>query len=150
MAWQQLILWLGHFHCEGESGTPVLALRVRHDLAIVQVDQIAADHEAHPDPLTVDFGRAVQLAKLGEQLVHLFRLDAATSVDDVHGERLTRLVETRDELDQSFAREFHRVFDKIDQNLLQPDAVPDQYARQWCLVNAPLAAGREGAIHVRD
>ena len=90
----------------------------------------------------------MQLAKLGEELVHLFSFYTATSVDNVHGERLTSLFKACDELNESFAREFHRVFDEIDQDLLEPDVVSDEHARQR-LVDA-LAERESGGIHVRD
>ena len=121
---------------------------MHQDLTVVQVDQIAADHEAHTNSLTVDLRRPMQLAKLGEQLVHLFGFYTATSVDNVHGERLTSLAKACYELNEPLAREFHRVFDEIDQDLLEPDVVSDEHARQR-LVNA-LTERESGGIHVRN
>lgn len=113
---------------ESERATFLDAFGEYLNSSFVQMHEVLADHETHAYTFTVHVSSAEQLAKLLEQLTHLIMLDAFACVDDVDVEHLILGVKRDNYPDLALSREFERIFDQIDQNLLQAHLVTDQEA----------------------
>lgn len=118
---------------ECERASLVNAFGEDIDVAGVELNDVLADHEAHADSLAVHIGRALKLAKLLEQLVHLVRANALASVDHVHKKLVLVRVKRDNDPNHAFQSKLHCVLQQVDHDLLQTHLVCKERAWQGLL-----------------
>ena len=99
------------------------------DLALIQFDQVSADHQSHAYTLAIHLRRPKQLSKLFEKLVHFFLFDAFACVNHIELEHLFHLIKRGLDFNLALSRELKGVFDQVNKDLFQARLVAYQSVR---------------------
>ena len=118
---------------EDKTASLVYARRFSHDLATGAFYKLFDNGQSKTNAVVVDFSRALQHAKLLEELGDVLSCDSNPRVLDLYHKVFLLLIVGRSQVNGAAPGKFDRIFDQVDQDLLETRFVPNEIWQHWLL-----------------